>query len=311
MSYIPATGISEGGSIAFAVLYGIICISHTLIGIYYRRFKVAILMFIGTAFSCIGYAGRAWYVTDAGISPYVMQSVCIALGPSVVFGAIKELFIHYITFLKLEKIDGESNWYHDKRLKNFKLYEVFNVVANIISAAFIGSGLGTFSNDQTTSAMDNSINLVLAGFIIQLALCIISIFLWSYFRVYSSNVIQLTKKMKIYLYAILFSFTCIAIRLSYRVAEWGKINRVGIINNLTSNENYLLLLDGMTTLFACVAILIFHPGFVFGKSELIRIDREFETCNQKGTNNTEGNGEPKKDYKRVLHYVPIVRFFYK
>lgn len=306
MPSIAATNISEAGNIVFTILFGIVCLTHTFFGVYFKRRKFLVLIFLGTSLSTIGYAGRVWYRQSLDINAYVLQTICVAIAPGFVFGAIRELLIHYVSFLRIQSIELERDWYQDKGLEYFFIYEYINRVANIVSVALIGAGIGTFYNDTSESSLKSSISATLAGFCIQLALALFTIIIWFYFLFFGIGKIRLTNKIKFYLSSLLFELICITIRITFRVAEWGKIYDYGVLNNLTLDENYLLILDGMTTLLACISLLIFHPGFVFGMANLENIDNELKRYKRQRRQRR----SPSKE-KSKWKYIPIIRFFVK
>lgn len=232
-------------------------------------------MFIGTSISCIGYAGRAWYSKSPAYSPYVMQAVCVTIAPGFIIGGIKRLLIHQAAFLRMKKLNMESNWYTDSTLERFNYFETANKISVIATSSLIGSGIGTFYDADNDGSILTSAKVVLAGFSIQLGFTVIPILFWIFFIYECCGQEIMTRRVKHYMVANLISLLLLIIRLSYRVAEWDKIVRVGLVNQLAQDEDYLLCLDALPILLATIIMILYHPGFTFGRKELADVDAEF------------------------------------
>lgn len=304
MAYVPIGNISTAGNSVFCALFGIQCLIHTFLGLYYRRWKFALLMFLGTASSTIGYAGRAWFSRDENTDAYIMQAVCVAVGPGLVTGALKGLVFHFASYMRMKKLDCESNWFMDSGLQRFQYYEKLNKVLTIGSTVLLGVGIGIFSNDTDGgSKMQKAARVTLAAFAIQLGLVVITLTIWGLFIYNALLQSFMPGKVRTYVFGIFVVFICVLIRLCYRVAEWAKIINEGLNIKLILNENYLLCLDGMMILLAGTILILLHPGLVFGMDGLKEIDHEFEEYNK------QKEGGTNSDKKGPLNYVPVVRLF--
>lgn len=288
MAYIEAKGFSTAGNAFICSIFGILCVIHTMTGVLFKKWRFTLFIFIGTSLSCIGYAGRAWYSKDSSYSPYVMQAVCVTMAPGFIIGGIKGLIIHYVALLRIKKIDIEPNWYTDKSLERLHYFESANKLSMIITSALIGPGIGAFYNADDEGSVLSSARVVLAGFSLQLAFTAIPMLFWIFFihKYWKEDLV--TKRMKSYMAANIIPLLLLIIRLAYRVAEWDKIIKVGLENRLTTNEKYLLCLDALPVLLACITMAIFHPGFVFGNQELTRADAEYEEYNKQRKLNRRG-----------------------
>lgn len=307
MAYIPVAEISTAGNAVMCALFGIQCLIHTFLGIDYRRWKFAIFMFAGSALSCIGYAGRAWYSKDPATGPYIMQAVCVAIGPGLVTGAVKGLFVHFVSFMRMKHIDHETNWYMGQGIKQFEYYEKLNWFMTIASSVLIGVGIGILSRSNITDGeMKQSVQVALAGFALQLALVAITVFLLTFFVFHATGQPYMLGRVRAYVFGLFAVFLLIIIRLSYRVAEWAKILKLGLANNLTLNENYLLCLDGMTILLAGTILIAQHPGLTFGKAELRQIDDEFHEYKRQ----KKAAYSPTVQKMQILRYVPLFNLFF-
>lgn len=278
MAYVQIGSTSVAGNVIICVLFGLVTVVQAPIYIYYGMLRLAIVMFLGTAMSCVGYAGRVWYHYAESQSPYIMQAVCVAIGPSLVIGGIKRLLIHYIMFMRLRQIDNDNKTktdiLSDSVLDNFFWIEKFNTLFTIVSSVLIGVGIGLLSNATTESDLNKDVIMTLAGFAIQLGLTGVFFLIWLIMFKKSLRHTDFSRKLKFYAAIMTLVLICALIRLSYRVAEWSKIHKQGMSNNLTYNEVFLLVLDGMTTLLACILLCVFNPGFVFGKETLFEIEAE-------------------------------------
>ena len=304
MAYVPVGTLSTAGNAVICVLFGLLCLAHTFLGLYYKRWKFALLMFAGTNASTIGYAGRVWYSKDEVAAAYIMQAVCVAIGPGLITGAVKELVVHFAVYLRMKKIHGEANWFMDKGLQRLEYYEKVNELLTTSSSVLLGVGIGVFSGDTTGGKdMTQAASVTLAAFAIQLGLVGITLILWGILIHNALGQPFISKRVRVYIFGIFMVFICILIRLSYRVAEWTKIVNDGLDNTLTIDENYLLCLDGMMILLASIILLILHPGFIFGQEELKNIDNELHEYKEQ----KKGNSALRKN--RALQYVPVVRYF--
>lgn len=307
MAYVPIAHISTAGNAVMCAFFGIQCLIHVFLGIDYRRWRFLIFMFSGTALSCVGYAGRAWYSRDAATSPYIMQAVCVAIGPGLVTGAVKDLFVHFVSYMRMKKIDQEPNWYMDSGIEKFGYYEKLNRFITLASSVLIGVGIGVLSgSDLNDSKMKQSVQVALAGFALQLAVLGITLILWSFFIYHTMGQPYMHGRVKTYVFSLFVVLLLLIIRFSYRVAEWAKILKLGLANNLTINEDYLVCLDGLTTLLAGMILIVEHPGFVFGKAELKQIDDEFHEYEKQ----KKAAASPTVQNLQILRYVPLFHLFF-
>lgn len=78
----------------------------------------------------------------------------------------------------------------------------------------------------------------------------------------STIVLRASKRFKGLLVAIVLAYLTITVRCIYRIAEMSG----GWRNPIMQDENTFIVLDGVMCLIACVALNVWHPGFLFKQS---------------------------------------------
>lgn len=294
---------SLGSNIAMAVLFGIECVLHLVLGIIYKQ------RWIGVAFSCglilevIGYAARSkahYEPNDKDL--YLAQTITLTIAPCFVMGGYyyllsKFLVIYGTRFLVVKPI----------------YYSYFFIFCDIVSLVLQGGGGGAAATSlESNQSTAMGTHIMVGGLAFQVAT--MTLFLAGYFlffyRVYfesdkeyldtakeGSGIYKKTWKnffdtlykdeifdprfaklraRKTFIYfpfAVLFGTLCIYARCIYRVIELSQ----GWSGYLITTERFVLLLDGMMLLLASFVLLPpFYPGIVFKGVGEIKVSKSLK-----------------------------------
>lgn len=269
---------SFGGNLAVAIIFGILVSLQILFGLYFKQKKLLWLLAAGTTMETIGYAGRVWASKAAdNTQPYIMQSVCISIGPGFLLSAL------YYLVGQLVILFGQSLFGLE-----LELYEVGLNAVGLIFSALMAAGIGVAASASTEAAVQRGVNCLIAGFSIQLVAIVFSQGLWYLFlyRIWKSILssassdftethehVRKGKYFKLYCLSISLCFIFITVRTCYRIAEYAE----GWINShLYYEETYFMILEALMILLTSILLTCFHPGLVFGKDSLHKIDKSME-----------------------------------
>lgn len=275
-AYLHGRIPSIGANAAVLSIFIILLIVHVVFGVIYHQWWHLVCWSIGLTMEAIGYAGRIWLAKNMfSYSAYVMQTVCLTLAPCFILAGM------YYVMSQLVYIHGEQ-------YSTFKpiAYGISFIICDTFSILLQAAGGGLSSSKG--SIYHIGINIMIAGLSFQLFTMLIFQFLWYSFvwRVYKAFKqygdsrfnptyahIRQGKLMKPFFIAFSAAFLFIFVRSVYRVVEmsdgWG--------SNLASNETYVMILEALMMLLACILMTVLYPGLVYGKNAHIYIDKTLKS----------------------------------
>jgi len=153
-----------------------------------------------------------------------------------------------------------------------RLYTWIFVFADIASIVIQSLGAVIASQASQGKKLQVGNNVMMVGLCSQVATLIIfgllSVDVFFKVRSYrgqwneSTIAMRDSGKFKGLMVSIVVAYVTITIRCIYRIAEMAK----GWGNPIMQNEPAFIVLDGVMCIVACVALNIFHPGFLFKQS---------------------------------------------
>ncbi|KAF4974557.1 hypothetical protein FZEAL_8552, partial [Fusarium zealandicum] len=250
---IPANAI-------FIAVFGVSMLVHAFQGVKSKTWGFMSSMIAGCILEIIGYAGRLIiHENPFDFNGFLMQIICITVGPVFFSAAIYVLLSQVINFI-------------DPAISRFPacyFYWIF-IPSDIISLILQAAGGALSSTGSDRHAIKIGEHISLAGLILQVVtlICFSALFADYVFQASRSpSRHRLNKSMTFFLAFLFLSTLCILTRCVYRIAELGQ----GYFSALFRDEGLFIGLESCTM---CVAVLLLnagHPGFAFGhKQESIK-----------------------------------------
>ncbi|CAH2450855.1 Putative integral membrane transporter or flippase [Komagataella phaffii CBS 7435] len=222
-----------------------------------------------------GYVGRTVSAKDPVlVDPFLDQIISLTLAPAFIMGGI------YYMLAKLCSIFGEG---HSKLkpMSYAKIFIICDLVSIIIQA--VGGGMAASAAANYENA-DTGTHIMVAGLAFQVASMTLFLYFWfdmcySIYKVYRTSEnpddefndefkdIRQRPMFNTFPVAITLSTLFVYVRCIYRVAELSE----GWRGHLITEEIYFLILDSLMMCLAIVIMLIYFPGFVFGKDSHIPV----------------------------------------
>lgn len=267
---------SLGGNIALVIVFAIILTLQVCFGVFFRSKYFLIFWSIGLSLEVLGYAGRVWlHFNIFSLNAYILQTICIALGPSVLLTGLFYLFAQVV------HVYGEQY----SSLKPSTYLYTFMAI-DTIAGALQGAGAGVAAG--STSNYQMGLDLMTAGMAVQLFAIVVLQFLWFYFlskifTAYKSEgdvafnpEFASVREKGFFAQARLLGGTSIAmilflVRTCYRLAEVSS----GWYSKLVIDEIYFMLLEALMISLACAIMTICHPGFLIGRYDDVKVDFKY------------------------------------
>ncbi|KAG9228552.1 RTA1 like protein-domain-containing protein [Amylocarpus encephaloides] len=253
--YLP----NKAANYFFLVCFAISCLAHFFQGAKSRSWTFMIAFGIGAFGETVGYVGRILLRKN----PFSREYLTIMLVPGTVAPAFLAGGI-YLTLKHIIIIYGRKF----SRIAP-RLYTWIFVFADI--ASIVIQSLGAVVASRGTNVKRGN-DIMMVGLSSQVATLIIfgimalDVFLKirSYRGQWNASTLALrhTKRFKGLLIAIVIAYTTITIRCIYRIAEMAG----GWRNPIMQDEPAFIVLDSVMCLVACLAMNVFHPGFLFKQS---------------------------------------------
>lgn len=228
-----------------------------------RYLGVMIPFTIGLAMECIGYIGRAMGHSDPqNLGAYILQSLCLLLGPTFMAASI------YMLFGEIVKTLDAS---HLSIIPITKLTKIF-VAGDILSLLLQSGGGGLMA---LSSKADFGEKLVIGGLTVQLIffgcfmVCVVLFFLKcsrypTKLANLSSSLSRYMNNWKVHLLLLVIASLLIFARSIYRLLEFVE----GRDGKLMSSEEYLFLLDSLFITFAALTLLSFYTPMMLSQTEM-------------------------------------------
>jgi hypothetical protein len=226
-----------------------------------------------------GYIARTLSSFNPGdLNYFLVQIICLTLGPAFAMGGVyymlaKFTVIYGRRFSKLRPMDYSM------------LFIMFDFISIVLQA--IGGGMAAIALLKGTETASGT-HIMVAGISFQVfsMMVFMSFCAWFIYNVthgstkygwkFNSDYIDLheRKLFKIFPWSIGIAVFAILTRCVYRVAELAE----GWTGFLITHEVYFLVLDGLMLIIAVIALLMPHPGFVWGRRHIA-----IEKCGGCGT----------------------------
>ncbi|KAJ6597470.1 RTA1-domain-containing protein [Mycena vulgaris] len=258
--YIPRESIA----ILFVILYSISTIVHVGQATYYRTWWL-----VPTACLCglgevLGWSGRLWSSLSPRASiPFTIQISATIISPTPL------LAVNFILLSKIVGRLGPSYLWLPPRWSSI-IFLACDSIALTIQG--VGGGMASSANDLKHANIGG--NVMLGGIVFQLVTLVAYIllsadFLWRYTTYRAVRNISgprgtMDKRLKIMIYALVFSTTVLFIRSVYRTIELS----TGWTGRIIHTEVYFNVLDGAMVVLAMYTINIVHPGLLLGPAPM-------------------------------------------
>lgn len=278
MSDVP----SFRGNLAVATIFGICCCCQILAGFYFKQQRLLWLLFAGTAMETLGYVGRTWASKDhTNPSPYIMEAVCVGIAPGFLLSAVYYLVGQLVIILG-QNLFGMCH----------ETFEICLNGCNLLFTSLISVGIGVAINSSTEEALNQGITCMISGFSIQLATIIFAQLVWYSFLYRSSlsytnmgndsfeerhRSIRKGIHFRLYCLSISFCFTFFTIRTCYIISQ---LADGWVRSHLYYDQVYIMIFEALMMMLTCLLLTGFHPGFVFGRKELFKVNQSMKYFKQ-------------------------------
>ncbi|CAD6593741.1 MAG: hypothetical protein ASARMPRED_007904 [Alectoria sarmentosa] len=282
--YCPANvGVYEyrpslAANSVFITLFGVALATHLVLGIRYKTWAFLFAIFWGCASEMIGYGGRVlMWGNPFSFTGFLVQIICITLGPAFYSAAI------YLTLSKIIIFLGPQHARFSPKLY-YWIFIPCDILSLILQA--VGGALSSVSSGSSAAAVD----VAIAGLSFQVfTLCVFIAlgieFSVRYIRAQRSQPRKtpLPTSFKIFVAFLSLSITCILIRCAYRIDELSD----GYDGPLIHNEPLFIGLEGVMSVLAVYALVVAHPGPVFGRSDANMYESDVTAPSDGGTEKAE------------------------
>ncbi|KAF5579173.1 rta1 domain protein [Fusarium subglutinans] len=240
-------------AIIFLALFSALTLCHLFQLIWYRTFYL-IPFLIGCIFEAIGYAGRAIsakQTPDWAIMPYVLQSLLLLLGPTMLAASI------YMSLGKLIKSLGAD----DYSLVPIEFLTNTFVIGDVISFLAQSAGGGMLTKAKSKGDQKMGQNIIILGLAVQIYffaffITILHIFHRRMTAYPTSKSLSSTSPWKQFVLVLYVDSGLIMIRSLFRLVEY----ITGSNGPFQSTETYIYVFDA-SMIFATVALFnLVHPG---------------------------------------------------
>ncbi|KID59619.1 RTA-like protein, partial [Metarhizium hybridum] len=281
---------SESGNLAYLIIFAVLLLAQSVLGIIYRTWGFSIAMVLGLVLEVIGYVGRLQMHNDPfKMNPFLIYLICLTIGPAFLSAAIylslsRLIAVHgaylarfaprtytiiFVTcvYLSLSRLIVV----HGAYLARFapRTYTIIFVTCDVVSLALQATGGAFAATDGDSNLKQTGVNVMIAGLSFQVASLLTFIILSGDFwwRLRGSNGVQEQKTSKLRMSTMVKAFPwatgiatiAIFIRCVYRLAELQE----GFAGKLANDEVLFMIFEGPMITLAAIAITIFHPGFCF------------------------------------------------
>ncbi|KAH7140987.1 RTA1 like protein-domain-containing protein [Dactylonectria macrodidyma] len=236
----------------FVVLFALSAVFH----VWQLRSKAWFMIpfLIGCAFEAVGYVGRAISATqspDWTTMPYVLQSLLLLLGPTLLAASI------YMILGRLIRLLDADNY---SLIRPQWLTKVF-VLGDVISFLAQSGGGGMLANAKSKADQDRGENIIIGGLGIQVVffgffMVVTVIFHRRIIANPTPRSLSIVVPWRQYILVLYTASVFIMVRSVFRIAEYVG----GSDGTLQSTEVYIYVFDA-TLMFTVTALLnVYHPS---------------------------------------------------
>ncbi|GMM35789.1 phospholipid-translocating ATPase [Saccharomycopsis crataegensis] len=295
---------SKSGNLAFTVLFGIILISHIVLGIYFKQRWFGSTISIGILLEMVGYGSRVALANNpTSQDMFLSQITCLTVAPCFIMAA------YYYLLGKLVIIYGPR----------FSMlppiyYSYLFVTCDIIALVIQSFGGVVSSSAATTDTQQQQLgtHIMVGGLVFQVVSMTAYLVFWLFFfySVYfrssketsrSFNVgitnffhtnykdelfnpdysrMRSRQYFKYFPLTVTIGIFAVYVRCIYRVIELSE----GWSGYLITHEAFVFVFDGAMVLIATYILLPpFYPGYVFGKNTVIVVPKSLKIKKQDTT----------------------------
>ncbi|TFK26903.1 RTA1-domain-containing protein [Coprinopsis marcescibilis] len=273
--YIP----SQKSAIIFIAIFALSTIAH-IVQLSKKRtwFMIQTIVLCGVLES-VGWGGRLWmhYEPESGIA-FNIQIVLLILGPTPLLAA------NFVIFGRIIRRLGQRY----SRMRP-RMYTIIFVSCDVISLGIQGAGGALAASADDLEGANKGAKIMLGGIVFQLVVIVVySVLGLEYFvrfiqdrpigRTASTALdekalnpqglvkrdqVRLTRKIKMMLFALVFTTVLLFIRAIYRTLELAE----GWEGRIIQTELYFDVLDGAMIVLAIFTFNVAHPGWLLELSE--------------------------------------------
>ncbi|KAI7771966.1 hypothetical protein LZL87_011659 [Fusarium oxysporum] len=240
-------------AIIFLALFSALTFCHLFQLIRYRTFYLLPFL-IGCIFEAIGYAGRAIsakQTPDWKVMPYVLQSLLLLLGPTMLAASIYMSLGRLIISLEADSYSLVPIEYLTKTF----------VIGDIISFLAQSAGGGMLANAKSKGDQKMGQNIIIIGLAVQIYffaffMNILHIFQRRITQRPTSNSLSSTSPWKLFILVLYVDSGLIMIRSIFRMVEY----ITGSNGVLQSTETYIYVFDASMIFITIALFNVVHPG---------------------------------------------------
>ncbi|KAK4247463.1 RTA1 like protein [Corynascus novoguineensis] len=262
LGYFP----NEGVNIFLAIGYALAAIITLVIGVWKKTWGYSIAVGAGCILEFAGYIGRVLLARNPwNDSAFKLQIVAIILGPTLICVGLYLTLKHAVLALNRSL----------SRVKP-RLYPLFFVPADVSCLVIqaIGGGIAASAGRDKYDLLQHGNRTIMAGIVLQVVVlatfgALAGDYLFRAGRCFRSGSVApeyqagaelwVTKKFRIFMWAIGIAYVTLLIRCIYRIAEmaggWG--------NHIMQDEPSFVVLESFMVLIASALLAVFAPGIFF------------------------------------------------
>jgi hypothetical protein len=215
-----------------------------------RRFPVisSVIIINPLVVEALGYVGRAMSAGQTPnwtTGPFILQTLTLLLGPTLMAASIYMTLGRLIRFLHAEQYSPiRSTW----------LTKIF-VSGDVLSFLVQGGGGGILAQAKTASNLSLGENVILAGLLIQILF--FGVFMVVTIVVHR-RIAGFATRRPTFFYALYAVSALVMVRSIFRVAEYAG----GSTGTLQSSEVYIYIFDATLMLGVAILFGVYHPSKV-------------------------------------------------
>ncbi|ERS98135.1 uncharacterized protein SPSK_06497 [Sporothrix schenckii 1099-18] len=238
---------SKAAAFLFLILFGIATIAHVFLMVRHRTWYFVPFV-IGLIFEAVGYVGRALSAGETPnwtTGPYILQSLTLLLGPTLLAASIYMTLGRLVRFLQAEQYSPiRTTW----------LTKIF-VTGDVLSFLTQGGGGGIIAQAKTADKVSLGENVILGGLILQIL----------FFGVFMAVTVVVHRRIAgfatrrpTFFYVLYGVSVMIMVRSIFRVAEYAG----GSDGALQKSEVYIYVFDATLMLVVAILFGVYHPSKV-------------------------------------------------